>query len=148
MEIRVIISGSRDFSDFDLLEKECRKIFRQLSIEGVLTGERKKDAPNMEIISGGASGADKLGEKFAKKYNIKTRAFPAEWNKHRGFAGFIRNGIMANYLLERDKSNRFLIAFWDGESKGTKHIINTARSTGIKTFVIMYKETLDSKSES
>jgi hypothetical protein len=44
-------------------------------------------------------------------------------------AGYIRNDEMAQYA-------DMLIAFWDGTSKGTKHMIDLANKRGIKVVVI------------
>lgn len=136
MKIRIIIAGSRNFTNFEFLEKECRRVFRELSKDGVLVNSKLLDAPNITIVSGGAIGTDRMAEEFASKYNIKTKIFLAEWKKHGIGAGYIRNGMMANYALEVGLENCFLIAFWDGSSKGTRHMINTAMGNRIKTFKI------------
>jgi predicted Rossmann fold nucleotide-binding protein DprA/Smf involved in DNA uptake len=54
--IRIIIAGSREFNDYKLLEKHCLNIFRELKSDGYNTN---KDI--IEIVSGGAKGADSLG---------------------------------------------------------------------------------------
>ena len=137
--VEVIIAGSRDFNDYDYLEKSCHKIFYVLAKEyNILTNNIKKDISNMKIVSGTARGADSLGEQFAKKYNIKTKRFPADWNTHGKSAGYIRNKRMAEYAVT-DESTGILIAFWDGKSKGTQHMINLARKNNLITFVVNYK---------
>lgn len=70
-----------------------------------------------EIISGGATGIDSCGEQYAKECKILLALFPAEWNTHGKAAGPIRNKKMADYA-------DYLVAFWDGKSKGTKNMIN------------------------
>jgi len=72
-----------------------------------------------EVVSGCAPGADRLGERFAKQYNIPVKKFPADWNKHGKSAGVLRNLEMAEYA-------EALIALWDGKSKGTAHMIKAA----------------------
>lgn len=57
--------------------------------------------------------------------------FKADWDKHGKAAGFKRNTEMAKYADA-------LIAFWDGKSKGTKHMIDTAKSHNLKVRVIAY----------
>ena len=137
--VKVIIAGSRDFNDYDYLEKSCHKIFYALAKEySILTNNIKKDISNMEIISGIARGADSLGEQFAKKYNIKTKRFPADWNTYGKSAGYLRNKRMAEYAVA-DESTGVLIAFWDGKSKGTQHMINLARKNNLITFVVNYE---------
>lgn len=133
--LRIIIAGSRSFGSFTILERECHKIFKSLSEEGYLSSNVKTDCANIEIISGTANGADRLGEAFAKKYGIEVKRFPAQWHKYGKSAGYVRNNIMAQYAA---KSNELgvLIAFWDGKSRGTKMMIDIAKKNNLKVFMI------------
>lgn len=133
--LKVIIAGSRNFSDFTVLKKECCKIFKSLSDEGCLSGNVKADCANIEIISGSARGADKLGEDFAKEYGIQVKRFPAQWDKYGKSAGYIRNDAMARYATDGNGLG-VLIAFWDGKSRGTKHMIDIAKKNNMKIFVV------------
>ena len=133
--MRIIIAGSREFNDYRFLYKQCSEIFSKLSKEGLLTGSINTDVKNMEIISGGARGADKLGELFAKEHNIRIKRFIPDWDAQGKSAGFKRNEDMAKYAKE---DNGILIAFWDGESKGTGHMINLAKKYGLKVFIVKY----------
>ena len=108
--MRVIVAGSRDFNDYDLVEKTLLTYFKAHHLHN-------KD---VEIVSGSARGADKLGEQFAKKCGLKLTKFPADWNKYGKAAGPIRNEEMAKY-------SDMLFAFWDGYSKGTKNMIELAK---------------------
>jgi hypothetical protein len=81
-----------------------------------------------EIVSGGAHGVDFCGEKYAKKRDLSLKIFPAEWDKYGKGAGFRRNEEMADYADA-------LIAVWDGQSKGTKHMIETMEARGKPVFV-------------
>lgn len=123
--MKVIIAGSRDFDNFHLLEKE---------IGSVLNSMVNIPMDQFEIVSGGARGADKLGEKFAILNNFKLKVFPADWDTYGKQAGYLRNRQMAEYA-------DMLIAFWDGESKGTKHMVDLANRHGLKVNVINYKTT-------
>ena len=70
--MKLIIAGSRNFLNYLLLEKEVLEF---------LSNSWKNDE-YLEIISGTAEGADKLGEKFAARYSIPlTRVYP-DWYKH------------------------------------------------------------------
>lgn len=111
--IRVIVAGSRDFNDFSLVEKSLMMYFK----------EHKLHRVDVEIISGTARGADRLGEIFANKYNLKLTKFPADWDYYGKSAGYIRNEQMAKYA---SKENGILFAFWNGTSRGTKHMIDLA----------------------
>lgn len=93
-----------------------------------LQGEKKKD---VVIISGYASGADALGERYAQERGSLLETFPADWKVHGKAAGPIRNTKMAEVADA-------LIAFWDGKSRGTKNMIDTATKRGLKVAVVRY----------
>ena len=82
-------------------------------------------------LAGQLGGADKLGEQYAIDRSFKTNIYPADWNGQGKKAGPIRNKKMA-------ENADALIAFWDGKSSGTKHMIDTARIMGLKVRVINY----------
>jgi hypothetical protein len=71
------------------------------------------------VLSGGARGADKLGEAWANKVGLPIEVRLAKWDELGKRAGYIRNREMA-----RDAD--VVVVFWDGESKGTKHMIDAA----------------------
>lgn len=119
--MKVIIAGSRDFNDYEFLCKVC----------DYLLSHRTRD--EIEIVSGTARGADSLGEKYAKEKGFSLKLFPAEWVKYGNAAGFKRNAQMASY-------GDALIAFWDGKSKGTTHMINLAKDRKLNVKVINYME--------
>lgn len=116
--MRVIIAGGRAFDDYDLLCSKCDTVLSEQS--------------DIEIVSGTARGADTLGERYANERGYRIKQFPADWNKYGKRAGYLRNEQMALYADA-------LIAFWDGESKGTKHMIELAKKHGLKVKVIQYK---------
>ncbi len=120
-EFRVIIAGTRDFSNYELLKEKC---------DNILSAKRKDS--NIVILSGTAKGADRLGERYARERGFLLRRFPADWDKDGNKAGPIRNAKMA------DNADA-LIAFWDGTSRGTAHMIMTAKERGLVTRVINYK---------
>lgn len=120
--MRVIIAGGRDFSDYDLLKSKCDYYLSNI-LEDIC------------IISGGADGADYLGELYAKELGYDLITYHANWTKHGRAAGPIRNVAMA-------KNADLLIAFWDGKSKGTDHMITTAKMFNLKIRVINYESIL------
>lgn len=77
------------------------------------------------VISGGAKGVDRLGETYAKENDLPLEIYPANWDKFGRKAGPIRNSEMAD-------NAEALLALWDGESRGTKHMIQTANYKGLK----------------
>lgn len=103
--MKVAIVGSRSFSDYDeflrLLGRFDRHDFD-------------------EIVSGGASGADSLAERFANFWKIPFRKVKPNWGKHGRSAGFQRDAIIIS-------SVDMVIAFWDGKSKGTENDIELSR---------------------
>jgi hypothetical protein len=118
--VKIIIAGGRSFDDYDLL---CRKADVYLS---------RQD--EVEIVSGTAKGADKLGEKYATERGYPIKRFPADWGTHGNKAGYLRNEDMAIYADT-------LIAFWDEQSKGTKHMIDIAELHGLKIRIVRYSVT-------
>lgn len=81
-----------------------------------------------EIVSGGASGADSCGERWASVHELPVKTFLPDWNQHGKSAGIVRNVEMALYADA-------LVAFWDGQSRGTKHMIDYANKQGLKVKV-------------
>lgn len=74
------------------------------------------------IVSGGALGVDSMAIRYAKENNIPYTIYRANWKEGGKQAGMIRNTILVN---EADT----VLAFWDGESNGTKHSINLAKKS-------------------
>ena len=116
---RVIIAGGRHFQDYDMLREQVMSSFEK-------HGVGMEDA---EIISGHATGADQLGERFAQENGILCTIFPANWSKYGRSAGFRRNVAMVNYAAEA--AHPLVIAFWNGKSRGTGFTIQKAREIGI-----------------
>lgn len=119
--IKVIIAGGREFDNYEAL---CEVADFKLS-------DKLSDMSDIEIVSGTAIGADLLGERYAMERGYRIKRFPADWNKFGLSAGYKRNEEMAIYADA-------LIAFWDGKSKGTKHMIELARKHKIKIKVVLY----------
>lgn len=121
---RIIIAGSRTFNDYMLLERKMREIISNL--------DKQKE---IEIVSGGANGADKLGEKFAIKYNYTLKIFNAKWDEYGKRAGIIRNKEMANYANQEEG---ILVTFWNGKTAGTKNMIENAYNNNLKMYNFIY----------
>ena len=117
-EYRLVIAGSRDFNDYALLSKAVDKHL----------GDKVDDA-KIIIISGTAPGADQLGERYAKEKGYKLECYPADWGHYGKAAGPVRNMNMANVADG-------VIVFWDGESSGTKNMIETAKAKNIPCTVV------------
>lgn len=115
MNIGVV--GSRTFNNYPFLKNILdRFIFNT-------------EDGRIAIISGGADGADSLAERYCKEHNIIPMVFKPEWDKYPGkSAAAIRNQKIVDY-------SDFIIAFWDGKSKGTKMTINFARQAKKEVFI-------------
>lgn len=81
------------------------------------------------VVSGTARGADQEGEQWAEEYGLKVERFPATWEHDGKQAGPLRN-------IEMAKSADGLIAIWDGQSRGTKNMIENARKLGLRIFLL------------
>ena len=106
---RVVIAGCRDYNNCD----EAK-----LYIDYCLSNIRKEN--NIVIVSGCASGADAIGERYAQENGFKVEKYPADWETYGKSAGPRRNKQMAEV-------SDFVICFWDMKSKGTKSMIECAK---------------------
>lgn len=118
---KLIVAGGRDFDNYPMLED---------SINDLYSGQ------DIEIVSGCARGADELGIRYAHENNLPLKGFPADWGSKGKGAGYLRNEEMAIYADG-------LIAFWDGQSRGTAHMIKTAKSAGLEVTVVKYRRKHD-----
>ena len=123
MDIRCIVAGGRGFADYD---KTCEALDHYF-------GEAYTRGDTVTIISGGAHGADHMGEMYAKDQGLDLETYPAQWDKYGKSAGYRRNEVMA-------KTATHLVAFWDGKSRGTKHMIDLATTHGLTVRVVRYAD--------
>ena len=82
------------------------------------------------VIHGGALGADQIAAEAATRTGHLVQAFYADWDTHGKKAGIIRN------LKMLDENPAFVLAFWNGESRGTMHTITVARKRGIPVEIV------------
>ena len=129
-ELRIIVAGSREFKNYDLLRDTLMDYLDFIDDKDVV------DNPSqVKFISGTAKGADTLGEQFAYTYEYEVIRFPAAWDIYGKSAGYRRNAEMAKYASE---TYGVLFAFWDGKSKGTKHMIDLAKRYGLEVHVVNF----------
>ena len=117
---KVIIAGGRDFLDYNLLREKVNNILVD-----------KRLTHKIVIVIGCARGADTLGMRYASENIFDVVEYPADWDKYGKKAGYMRNVEMA-------ENADALIAFWDGKSKGTKHMIDIATERKLPIRVIRY----------
>ncbi len=102
--MKVIIAGSRTITDYSEVEQAVRRSGFAIT----------------EVVCGMARGVDRLGEAWAYNHGVPLKPFHAMWRTKDGeydrSAGMQRNERMADYADA-------LIAIWDGESPGTKHMM-------------------------
>jgi hypothetical protein len=110
--MKLAIVGSRSFNNYNLLKDTINK-YDNIKL----------------IINNSAIGADKLAEQYTKEYNIETKIYLPDWNKYWKKAGPIRNELII-------KDCDIVIAFWDGESRGTLSSINIAKTLNKKLELI------------
>ena len=76
------------------------------------------------VVSGGARGVDTWAALAARKRGLQVQVFEADWQRFGKSAGYIRNRSIID-------SVDGVVAFWDGNSRGTAHAIQLARKRGI-----------------
>ncbi len=106
--MKLIIAGSRSITDYTVLQYAIAQ----------------SDFSNItEVVSGCARGVDTLGERWASEQNLLVTRMRANWGRFGQAAGQYRNWEMAEYASG-------LLALWDGESRGTMHMIDCMRRAG------------------
>jgi hypothetical protein len=115
--VRVIIAGSRQGVSYREVERAVREsgLWAAISV----------------VISGGALGVDRHGERWADANGREVERHPVsedDWERHGKAAGPMRNRRMAEVADA-------CIVVWDGESRGSKSMIYEARRRGIPTHV-------------
>ena len=119
---KVIVADGRDFADYAYLKEKLDEVFGSLW---------DINSHPIEIISGMAKGADTLGIRYAEEHKLTMVLYPANWKKYPRMAGILRN---MNMLV----TATHLVAFWDGKSHGTKHMIEIAKAKGIPVWIFDY----------
>jgi hypothetical protein len=116
--IKLVVAGGRDFENAALL---CLELYNTYTFKGI----------EVEVVCGLARGADSMGKEWAIANGAKVHEFPADWDKFGKSAGYKRNKQMGEFADE-------VLVFWDGVSKGTKHMIDLAKLLGKPLKVVMY----------
>ncbi len=106
---RVVIAGCRDYDNYDEAKEYIEHCLSNIKKENIII-----------IVSGGARGADSLGERYAKENGYEIERYYADWDKYGKSAGPKRNKLMA------EKAD-YVLCFWDGKSRGTKSMIEFAQ---------------------
>lgn len=115
--MKVIIAGGRDFNKGNVMRSTANKYLLEEKVS--------------EMVCGMARGADTVGRFWAEERGIPVAEFHAKWGELGRKAGPIRNEEMGRYADA-------LVAFWDGKSRGTRHMINFMKSLGKPYMVLSY----------
>lgn len=113
----LIVAGGRDFHNYEWCDRAIKAIL--------------DTHPISMIISGGANGADELAEIWCRENHFPFKVYKADWKAHGKAAGPMRNLRMAT-------DGDVLLAFWDKKSRGTKNMIQTARTHKLEDIHIFY----------
>lgn len=108
--MRVIVCGSRGWHDRDRVSERLARL---------------PGTDDTVIVHGNARGADWIAHQEAQKLGLLVEPHPADWDRYKKAAGFIRNEEMAAAGAD------LCIAFWDGRSTGTYDMMERARKHGI-----------------
>jgi len=127
--MKCIIAGDRNIVNKAILEKAIKKSGFTIT----------------EVVSGGARGADTLGEEWAKENGIPVKEFPADWNnlavkgaviktnawgkQYNAAAGTFRNKQMADY------ADALIAIQTNGKTPGTQNMIKLAKENELEVFV-------------
>ncbi len=107
------VIGSRSFTNYPLLKQTLDQYTISL------------------IVSGGARGADQLGEQYAMEKGLPTLILKPDYDTHGRKAPLLRN-------LDIIDAAEQVVAFWDGQSRGTAHALTYARKKGKHIHIIPF----------
>jgi predicted Rossmann fold nucleotide-binding protein DprA/Smf involved in DNA uptake len=107
-----VVIGSRGITDYKLVKLSLDKL------------------KILRIVSGGAIGADTLAARYAKERNIPIIEFKPDYARHGRTAPLVRDRLIVDEAEE-------IVAFWDGNSRGTKYTIDYARTMNKPVMIFM-----------
>ena len=118
--MKVIIAGTRGINDYKLVTQAVERSGYKIT----------------EVVCGQAVGVDTLGEQWARMNDVPLKMMPADWGQFGNKAGPMRNRQMSLYA---DAA----IIIWDGESRGTRNMIDNMVRRGKPYFLQMTASTLE-----
>ncbi len=111
MSTRILVTGSRDWTDF----------------AAIVEALRDRKAPGAVLVEGGARGADRLAATIWRAWGLTVEEHRADWDRHGSRAGYLRNQEMIAAGAD------VCLAFILDNSRGATHCANTAETAGIPT---------------
>jgi hypothetical protein len=122
--IRIIVAGSRDFTDYSLLKKKLNHLTSKL------------DKKRLILVSGANKrGGDKLGEQWAWENGITVERHHPDYGRWPGKVAPIKRNEEMSLIKPKPIC---CVAFWDGSSPGTADMIEQARKQGIRVKIIRF----------
>ncbi|MBR6873886.1 MAG: DUF2493 domain-containing protein [Ruminococcus sp.] len=122
---RIIVCGGKTEHPQEIVDEFILGVLAELGVSDCV------------IVSGGCKGADISGERFAETRGFEVVRFLPDWKTYGRSAGIRRNAEMINYISQSERPA--VIAFWNGESRGTKFTIEQAKKKGIPVYIYYYK---------
>lgn len=117
--MRIVVCGSRKWTDRDLLFQKLDEVTNTVT-----------DSPHFTIVHGGAIGADRMADEWARSRQMPTEEYLPEWTIYGRSAAFVRNIAML------DSKPDVVVAFHRNNSPGTKHMINNAIKRKLNLVVV------------
>jgi hypothetical protein len=109
----ILVSGSRGFPHPELVTAKIKEVVQ----------------PGDRVLHGGTRGVDTIAAITAHSVGASVCCYPANWSVYGRQAGMVRNEVMLN---EAQRHPEYLVCiFWDGDSRGTKHMIDLCRERQI-----------------
>lgn len=116
--MHLAVIGSRHFADYAFLEATLDG----LQVAGLLPAIST-------IVSGGAQGADSLAARYARERGLHLLVFNPDYATYGRRAPLVRNQLIVD-------AAEALVAFHDGQSRGTLHALRQARRRGLEPIVV------------
>jgi len=124
--MRIIVTGSRDWGDPRSVEYALDTVYHLCSVMQA----------KLTLVHGACpTGADRVAQDWYDRrsrnwgFHAECERHPANWNQYGKAAGPKRN------LKMLDAGADLVLAFWDGKSPGTGHMIRMAEMRSIPVLV-------------
>lgn len=117
---RLVVAGSRTIHSYDVVCLAIMEAGRGLGFKVDDVGA---------VVSGGAPGVDRLGERWAKEHGVPVLVFPPDWDDISA-----PNAVIKRNVRMAEKGDA-LVAVWDGRSTGTEHMVRAMRSLDKPVYV-------------
>lgn len=110
----ILATGSREFADYALVERELDAMVKWLDV---------KSGDTVTIVHGGARGLDKLAGQYARARGYVEKCMPARWRNQYGQIDYAA-GPRRNQEMIDETNPHAAVCFPLGESKGTRDCIS------------------------